>query len=203
MTPVSGLLRSRSHASCSATEKLLDCTRFSCRRTLRTARPPHLLSIPSGLFGARHNGDAGLLLTTPSGVDCPAYSPHPGSYPGHRTGCSIQRATVRNSKLKLKLTYLSVREADTSRFESGGPYHRAAEANRYTWVAQTDPLPRSNRGSRTIHHAIRVVRGPGKESRSMYALILKLDVAVQPVGWLSRHDGALLYCREQIAWEAG
>lgn len=101
MSPLSGLLRSRSHASCSATEKLLDCTRFSCRRTLRTARPPHLLSLPSGLFGARHNGDAGLLLTTPSGIDCPAYSPHPGSYPGHRTGCSIQRATVRNSKLKL------------------------------------------------------------------------------------------------------
>ena len=29
----------------------------------------------------------------------------------------------------------------------------------------------------------------------MSALILKLDVAGQPVGWVSRHEGALLYCR--------
>ncbi len=37
----------------------------------------------------------------------------------------------------------------------------------------------------------------------MHALILKLDVAGRPVGWVSRHDGALLYCRDQVAWEAG
>ena len=37
----------------------------------------------------------------------------------------------------------------------------------------------------------------------MSALILKLDVSGQPVGWVSRHDGALLYCRGQVAWEAG
>ena len=33
--------------------------------------------------------------------------------------------------------------------------------------------------------------------------ILKLDVAGRPVAWLTREDGALLYCRNQVAWEAG
>lgn len=33
--------------------------------------------------------------------------------------------------------------------------------------------------------------------------ILKLDVSGQPVAWITREDGALLYCREQVAWEAG
>lgn len=34
-------------------------------------------------------------------------------------------------------------------------------------------------------------------------LILKLDVAGRPVGWVTAEDGAVLYCRDQIAWEAG
>lgn len=37
----------------------------------------------------------------------------------------------------------------------------------------------------------------------MEALILKLDIAGQPVGWLTREDSALLYCRQQVLWEAG
>ncbi len=37
----------------------------------------------------------------------------------------------------------------------------------------------------------------------MNTLILKLDIAGQPVGWISREEGALLYCRDQVAWEAG
>ncbi|MCH9673729.1 MAG: HNH endonuclease [Gammaproteobacteria bacterium] len=37
----------------------------------------------------------------------------------------------------------------------------------------------------------------------MTTLILKLDVAGRPIGWVSREAGALLYCRNQVAWEAG
>ncbi|MEM7253703.1 MAG: HNH endonuclease [Pseudomonadota bacterium] len=37
----------------------------------------------------------------------------------------------------------------------------------------------------------------------MSPLILKLDVAGRPIGWVSREAGALLYCRGQVAWEAG
>ena len=37
----------------------------------------------------------------------------------------------------------------------------------------------------------------------MTAMILKLDIAGRPVGWMSKEDGALLYCRDQVAWEAG
>ena len=33
--------------------------------------------------------------------------------------------------------------------------------------------------------------------------ILKLDVGGRPVAWITREDGALLYCRDQGAWEAG
>ena len=33
--------------------------------------------------------------------------------------------------------------------------------------------------------------------------ILKLDVGGRPISWITREDGALLYCREQVAWEAG
>lgn len=33
--------------------------------------------------------------------------------------------------------------------------------------------------------------------------ILKLDVGGRPIAWISREDGALLYCREQVAWVAG
>ena len=33
--------------------------------------------------------------------------------------------------------------------------------------------------------------------------ILKLDVGGRPVAWITREDGAVLYCREQVAWEAG
>jgi hypothetical protein len=37
----------------------------------------------------------------------------------------------------------------------------------------------------------------------MTAMILKLDVAGIPIGWVSHEEGALLYCRDQVAWEAG
>ncbi len=37
----------------------------------------------------------------------------------------------------------------------------------------------------------------------MNTMILRLDVSGQPVDWMSRHDCALLYCRDLIAWEAG
>lgn len=37
----------------------------------------------------------------------------------------------------------------------------------------------------------------------MDALILKLDLAGRPIRWVSREEGALLYCRDQVAWEAG
>lgn len=33
--------------------------------------------------------------------------------------------------------------------------------------------------------------------------ILKLDIAGRPIDWVSAEAGALLYCREQVAWEAG
>lgn len=33
--------------------------------------------------------------------------------------------------------------------------------------------------------------------------ILKLDIGGRPIAWISREDGALLYCRDQVAWEAG
>jgi len=33
--------------------------------------------------------------------------------------------------------------------------------------------------------------------------ILKLDVGGRPVAWITREAGALLYCRGQVAWEAG
>lgn len=37
----------------------------------------------------------------------------------------------------------------------------------------------------------------------MIERVLKLDVAGRPVSWISREEGALLYCRDQVAWEAG
>ena len=37
----------------------------------------------------------------------------------------------------------------------------------------------------------------------MIEKILKLDVGGRPIAWLTREAGALLYCREQVAWEAG
>jgi hypothetical protein len=37
----------------------------------------------------------------------------------------------------------------------------------------------------------------------MIESILKLDVGGRPVAWITREAGALLYCREQVAWEAG
>ncbi len=33
--------------------------------------------------------------------------------------------------------------------------------------------------------------------------VLKLDVGGRPVAWITREEGALLYCRDQVAWEAG
>lgn len=37
----------------------------------------------------------------------------------------------------------------------------------------------------------------------MNAKILKLDMAGRPISWITREEGALLYCRDQVAWEAG
>ena len=37
----------------------------------------------------------------------------------------------------------------------------------------------------------------------MIERVLKLDVSGRPIRWISREEGALLYCREQVAWEAG
>jgi len=58
--------------------------------------------------------------------------------------------------------------------------------------------------SRAAHHnhAIHVVLGK-KENNDVESLILKLDVAGIPIGWVSQEEGALLYCRDQVAWEAG
>lgn len=35
------------------------------------------------------------------------------------------------------------------------------------------------------------------------AMILKLDVSGRPLRWISKEEGALLYCRGQVVWEAG
>ena len=37
----------------------------------------------------------------------------------------------------------------------------------------------------------------------MISKVLKLDVGGRPVSWITREDGALLYCRDKVAWEAG
>lgn len=37
----------------------------------------------------------------------------------------------------------------------------------------------------------------------MNTRILKLNIAGRPVSWITREEGALLYCRDRIAWEAG
>jgi hypothetical protein len=37
----------------------------------------------------------------------------------------------------------------------------------------------------------------------MNAMILKLDVSGRPLRWVSKEEGALLYCRNQVVWEAG
>ena len=37
----------------------------------------------------------------------------------------------------------------------------------------------------------------------MNAKILKLNIAGRPVSWITREEGALMYCRDQVAWEAG
>ncbi len=37
----------------------------------------------------------------------------------------------------------------------------------------------------------------------MNTRILKLNIAGRPVAWITREEGALLYCRDRVAWEAG
>ncbi len=37
----------------------------------------------------------------------------------------------------------------------------------------------------------------------MNAKILKLDIGGRPIAWITREAGALHYCRDQVAWEAG
>jgi hypothetical protein len=41
------------------------------------------------------------------------------------------------------------------------------------------------------------------KDKRMNAQVLKLDVGGRPIEWISREEGALLYCRDQVAWEAG
>ena len=33
--------------------------------------------------------------------------------------------------------------------------------------------------------------------------VLKLDIGGRPISWISREEGAVMYCRNQVAWEAG
>ena len=37
----------------------------------------------------------------------------------------------------------------------------------------------------------------------MNTKILKLNAAGRPVSWITHEEGALLYCRDKVAWEAG
>ncbi len=37
----------------------------------------------------------------------------------------------------------------------------------------------------------------------MIEKVLKLDVGGRPISWITREEGALLYCRDQVAWVAG
>ena len=37
----------------------------------------------------------------------------------------------------------------------------------------------------------------------MNTRILKLNIAGRPVSWITREEGALMYCRDKVAWEAG
>ena len=37
----------------------------------------------------------------------------------------------------------------------------------------------------------------------MNTKILKLNIAGRPVSWITREEGALMYCRDKVAWEAG
>ena len=37
----------------------------------------------------------------------------------------------------------------------------------------------------------------------MNTRILKLNVAGRPLSWITREEGAVLYCRDRVAWEAG
>ncbi len=37
----------------------------------------------------------------------------------------------------------------------------------------------------------------------MIERILKLDIGGRPIAWITREEGALMYCRDQVAWEAG
>ena len=36
----------------------------------------------------------------------------------------------------------------------------------------------------------------------MNTKILKLNIAGRPVSWINHEEGALLYCRDRVAWEA-
>ena len=37
----------------------------------------------------------------------------------------------------------------------------------------------------------------------MNTRILKLNIAGRPLSWITREEGAVLYCRDRVAWEAG
>ena len=72
----------------------------------------------------------------------------------------------------------------------------------YTSVAQTHWHPGSTPGVRTnscLHNSHCLLF----REKTMNIQILKLDVGGRPVAWITREEGALLYCRDQVAWEAG
>ena len=37
----------------------------------------------------------------------------------------------------------------------------------------------------------------------MNTRVLKLDIGGRPISWITREEGAVMYCRNQVAWEAG
>ena len=54
----------------------------------------------------------------------------------------------------------------------------------------------------TSHYTVHI--GPERKTvKAMSAKILKLNAAGRPISWITREAGALLYCRDQVAWEAG
>lgn len=82
------------------------------------------------------------------------------------------------------MAYLGGLNPLASRFESGGPHRRAADGNRYTWVAQNDSLLRSNRRPRTRYD---IAQSPfpefaGEVRITMEIPILKLKTAARPGG---------------------
>ncbi len=51
-------------------------------------------------------------------------------------------------------------------------------------------------------YTIRIVLDLNKKN-DMNTKILKLNIAGRPISWITREEGAVLYCRDRVAWEAG